>query len=81
MTIEKCYKYKKDDIVYVGGNVPEGAEILEEMNILCAQEGYDLIRKSDRENVGSSILMTVDDIMDNYEEVEHKEQIYHPVSE
>ena len=39
MFITQCYKYEKDGIVYVGGNVPEGATILETMDILNADDG------------------------------------------
>ena len=47
MFITQCYKYKYNGIVYVGGEVPEGAEILETMDILNAEEGFDLIRIAD----------------------------------
>jgi hypothetical protein len=33
MYIKQCYKYKINNIIYLGGNSPEGAEILETMNI------------------------------------------------
>lgn len=74
MYITETYKYKKDGIVYVGGNVPEGAEILETMKILNAEEGYDLIRISDDENVGSSIWLRNGDVKENYKEEKHKEE-------
>lgn len=73
MTVEKCYKYKKDGIVYVSRNVPEGTEVLEELNILCASKGYDIIRKHDEKNMGSSVLLLVGDLVDNYEEIEHEQ--------
>lgn len=72
MFITQCYKYEKDGIVYVGGNLPEGAEIIETMDILNAEEGYELIRKSDEEAVGNSIWLHNSDIQDNYEEIEKK---------
>lgn len=68
MFITECYKYRKDGIVYVGGEVPEGAEILETMDILNAEDGYTLIRKSDFEDVGSSIWLKDGDTMENYGE-------------
>ena len=68
MHIDKCYKYEKDGIIYVGGNLPEGAIILETMDILCAEDGYTLIRKSDFEDIGSSIWLKDDDTMENYGE-------------
>lgn len=70
MFITQVYKYKKDGIVYVGGNVPESATILETMDILNAEAGYELVRKSDGENVGNSIWLKNGDVQDNYEEVE-----------
>lgn len=74
MNITNSYKYEKDGIVYVSGNVPEGATILETMDILNAEEGYDLIRISDNENVGSSIWLRNGDVQANYKEEEHKEE-------
>ena len=73
MFITQCYKYKYNRIVYVGGEVPEGAEILEAMNILNAEEGYDLIRIADEENVGSSVWLKDGDTQNNYKEEEHQE--------
>ncbi len=70
MFITQCYKYKYNGIVYVGGEVPEDAEILETMNILNAEEGSDLVRISDNENVGSNIWLKDGDAMENYKEVE-----------
>lgn len=69
MKIEQSYKYELDGIVYVSGNVTEGATILETMDILCAEEGYVLIRKADGENVGISIWLHNGDVQENYEEV------------
>lgn len=73
MFITQSYKYEKDGIVYVGGNVPEGATILETMDILNAEEGFDLIRIADEENVGSSIWLRNGDVQENYREEEHKD--------
>lgn len=73
MYITETYKYKKDGIVYVGGEVPEGAEILETLEILNSEEGYDLIRISDNENVGSSVWLHNGDVKENYREEEHEE--------
>ena len=66
MFITTVYKYRKDGIVYVGGQVPEGAEILETMTILNAQEGYTLIRISTGEDVGNSIWLRNGDVQENY---------------
>lgn len=74
MHITETYKYKKDGIVYVGGEVPEGAEIIETMDILNAEDGYDLIRISDNENVGSSVWLHNGDVQENYREEERKEK-------
>lgn len=68
MYITQTYKYKYNDIVYVGGKMPESAEILETMDILNAEEEYTLIRKSNRENIGSSIWLRAGDTQNNYEE-------------
>ena len=62
----ECYKYEKDGIVCVGGNVPEGATILETMDILNADEGKILIRKADNENMGSSVWLQGEDNESNY---------------
>ena len=70
MFITQVYKYEKDGIVYVGGNVPEGATILETMDILNAEEGFELVRISDDENVGTSVWLHDGDVMENYKEVE-----------
>ena len=61
-----CYKYEKDGIVYVSGNLPEGATLLETMDILNADEGKVLIRKADNENVGTSIWLQGEDNESNY---------------
>lgn len=68
MYITQVYKYEKDGIVYVGGNVPEGATILETMDILNAEEVFDLIRISDEENMGSSVWLHNGDVQENYRE-------------
>lgn len=73
MFITQTYKYKYNGIVYVGGEVPEGAEILETMDILNAEDGYTLIRKSDFEDIGSSVWLRDGDTQDNYGEKEIKE--------
>ena len=73
MYITQYYKYEKDEIVYVGGDVPEGATILETMDILNAEEGFDLIRISDEENMGSSVWLHNGDVQENYREEEHQE--------
>jgi hypothetical protein len=69
MFITQTYKYKYNDIAYVGGEVPDGAEILETIDILNAEEGYILIRKSDKKDVGNSIWLHNGDTQDNYTEV------------
>lgn len=73
MFITQCYKYKYNGIVYVGGEVPEGAEILETMDILNAEEGFDLIRISDEENVGANIWLKDGDVQENYREEKNVE--------
>lgn len=73
MYITETYKYEKDGIVYVGGNLPEGAEIIETMDILCADEEMTLIRIADEEEVGSSVWLRNGDKQENYREEEYKE--------
>lgn len=73
MYISNMYKYEKDGITYVAGEVPEGATIIEVMDILNAEDGYDLVRKSDLENVGANIWLRNGDTQDNYMEVIHEE--------
>ena len=71
MFITKVYKYELNGVVYVGAlEVPEGATTLEELNILNAQNGFDLVRKADGENVGNSIWLKDGDAKKNYTEVE-----------
>ena len=73
MFITQTYKYKYNGIVYVGGQVPEGAEILETMDILNAEDGYDLIRIADSEDVGNSVWLRNGDAKENYGEKEIEE--------
>lgn len=73
MYITQMYKYEKDGIVYVSGNVPDGAEILEKMDILNAEYGFDLIRIADKENVGANIWLRNGDTQENYREQRHEE--------
>jgi hypothetical protein len=70
MFITQTYKYRYNEIVYVGGEVPEGAEVLETLDILNAEDGFELIRKSDGENVGNSVWLHNGDTQENYEEKE-----------
>ena len=73
MHIENMYKYEKDGIVYVSGELPECAELLETLDILTAEENMDLIRISDDENMGSSVWLHDGDVKENYREEEHIE--------
>lgn len=68
MFITQVYKYEYNGIVYVGGNVPQEATILEAMDILNAEEGFELVRKSDSENVGNSVWLRNGDVQENYKE-------------
>jgi hypothetical protein len=43
------------------------------MDILNAEEGCELVRKSDGENVGNSVWLHDGDVQENYEEVEAQE--------
>ena len=73
MYITQCYKYEKDGIIYVSGNVPEGATVLETMDILNADEGYELVK--DGERIGTSVWLKYGDSEDNYSEVEVEQDI------
>lgn len=75
MFITQCHKYKYNGIVYVGGDVPEGAEILETMDILNAEDGFELIRIADEENVGTSVWLRNGDTQDNYTEREDEPEM------
>ena len=68
MYITQTYKYKSNNVIYVGANVPEDAEVLETLNILNADEGYELVR--DGESIGNSVWLKEGDSQDNYAEVE-----------
>ena len=73
MYISQTYKYEYNGIVYVSANVPEDATILETMDILNAEEGYDLIRIADDENVGNSVWLHNGDVQENYREEKQEE--------
>lgn len=72
MNITQSYKYRKDGTVYVGGQVPEGSEILETMDILNAEKGYNLICISDDKKVGANIWLRDGDVKENYKEAERE---------
>lgn len=72
MNITQSYKYRKDGTVYVGGQVPEGSEILETMDILNAEEGFELVRISDDKKVGANIWLRDGDVKENYKEAERE---------
>lgn len=74
MYITQSYKYEIDGILYVSANVPEGAQVLETMDILNAEDGYYLVRKSDGENVGANIWLHDGDTQDNYVEIKNREE-------
>lgn len=69
MFITTCQKYEKDGIIYVGGEVPDGATILETMDILNAEQGYSLQRISDNEVIGANIWLKDGDSQENYREI------------
>lgn len=66
MKIIQTYRYKKDGIGYVAPNPPADAEILETMDILTAEDGYEFIRTADGEHLGSSIWLHNGDAAENY---------------
>lgn len=69
MEIKKYYKYKKDGFVYTGSSTPDGAELIETMDVLFAEKGYALIRIKDNEYMGNSVWLKSGDSIDDYEEV------------
>lgn len=71
MFITKSYKYNKGGITYVSGNLPEDATLIEIMDILNAEEGYELVK--DGERIGTSVWLHNGDTQDNYSEVEVEE--------
>lgn len=72
MFITQTYKYRYNDIIYVGGQVPDGANILETMDILNAKEGYELLNIYSNEKFGS-IWLKDGDTQENYREIKIKE--------
>ena len=75
MHIEYMYKYvDKNGHTIISGNVPEGITPEETLDILTAEEGYDLIRIADDENLGSSIWLHDGDIQENYREELHRDE-------
>lgn len=70
MHITQVYKYELDGIVYVGADVlPEGATLLETMDVLNAEDGYELQRISDGKIISNSIWLHDGDVLENYTEV------------
>ena len=69
MHIDKSYKYKLNNIIYVSGILPKDAEIIEIMEILNAEEDYELQRILDNEIVGNSIWLRNGDVQENYKEI------------
>lgn len=72
MHIEKMFRVNDNGVIKVLGEVPEGAEVLQEYNILCAEEGMVLKRKRDG-RITNNTLMMPGDLVDNYEEVPEEE--------
>lgn len=76
----------KIKITYVGtingtfglwcGFKPDNADITEERPVLYAKDGFELVRISDGENVGSSVWLKDGDVKENYEEVEAEDGIH-----
>ena len=66
MKILKHYKYKQNGIIIVSSKLQEGAEKLETMNILEADEGKELYR--DNEKIGVNIWLKDGDVAENYTE-------------
>ena len=68
MYISEMYKYEKEGITYVSSELPSDAVLVETMDILNAEDGYDLIRISNNESVGANIWLHDYDAQENYRE-------------
>ena len=73
MYITETHKYKLNGKVYVGGEMPNGAELLETMTILNADDGK-VLKKGEEQT--SSVWLKDDDSQDNYVEVYFVEEDY-----
>lgn len=78
MHIDNSYKYEIDGITYVSGKVPEGATILEIMDILTADDGYELVCKANGERVGCSVWLKDGDSQENYIEIKAQKNDENP---
>lgn len=79
MFMTTTYKGLKDGVIgYYCGFKPKDVEIIEQMLILNAEEDFELVRKSDGENVGNSIWLHNGDVMENYTEIEQTEPEQEP---
>lgn len=56
------------------GFLPEGVNVSEKRQVLFSEDGYDLIRIADDENIGSSIWLKDGDVMENYREEKQEEE-------
>lgn len=75
MHIEYMYKYTDENgNTIISGNLPQGITPDETMDILTAEDGYDLIRISDGENVGANIWLHNGDVQENYKEELHEDE-------
>lgn len=75
MHIEYMYRYTDENgNTIISGHLPQGITPDETMDILNAEDGYDLIRIADGENVGANIWLHNGDVQENYREEEHEEE-------
>lgn len=58
----------RNGIEYVSGTLPENATLTEILNILNADEGYELVKNGER--IGTSVWLHDGDSQENYSEVE-----------
>ena len=72
MTIQKMYKYRKDGIIIIGGEIPDGGELILEMDILIADKGKKLVK--DGKKPLSSVWLKDGDKPENYEELEIEDE-------
>lgn len=74
MYIKNSYKYEKDGVIGVSANVPDGATVLETLEILYSEPGYTLQCILNDEIIGSSIWLHDGDVQENYREIPGQEE-------
>lgn len=74
MKVVVSYKYKKDGIIGITcGKAPKGSEIISETKLLVADEGFELVDKSNK-IIGDIVVLEYNDSEDNYTEIEKEKE-------